>query len=182
MPLQGLHHEAQSCSLVTGLGNVAFQHLTFVIDCAPQVHHFPIHPDVHLIKMPLPMAEATHPADPLATNVGSEQRAKPVPPEPHRLVAEIDAALEQQVFDVPQAEREADIHEDNEPDHLRRGVEPLEWTGRFCAGLAWHEGGLAMCDIACHTALTGPARLLGLVSAAVTRSQGLVSAPPPRAT
>jgi len=32
----------------------------------------------------------------------SEHRSEPVPPEPHRLVADIDAALGQQVFDLPQ--------------------------------------------------------------------------------
>lgn len=38
-------------------------------------------------------------------------------------MAEINAALEQQILDVPQAQREPDIHHDHEPDHLRRGVE-----------------------------------------------------------
>ena len=31
-----------------------------------------------------------------------EQRTEPVPPEPYRLNADIDTALEQQVFDLPQ--------------------------------------------------------------------------------
>jgi len=58
-------------------------------------------------------------ADPLTANVGGEQRAEPVPPEPHRLMAGIDAALEQEIFDVPQAEWEAYGHEDHQPDNLR---------------------------------------------------------------
>jgi hypothetical protein len=31
-----------------------------------------------------------------------EQRAKPVPPEPKRLVADIDATFEQRIFNLPQ--------------------------------------------------------------------------------
>ena len=30
-----------------------------------------------------------------------EHWTEPVPPEPHRLVADVDAAFEQQVFDLP---------------------------------------------------------------------------------
>jgi hypothetical protein len=39
------------------------------------------------------MAEAPHPAHPLAADVTRKQRAEPVPPQPHRLVAEVDPAL-----------------------------------------------------------------------------------------
>ena len=31
-----------------------------------------------------------------------EHRTEPVPPEPYRLVADIDATLEQQILDLPQ--------------------------------------------------------------------------------
>jgi hypothetical protein len=48
------------------------------------------------------MAEAAHPRDALSANVASEQRAEPVPPMAHRLVANVDAALEQQILDVAQ--------------------------------------------------------------------------------
>ena len=58
-------------------------------------------------------------ADPLTANVGGEQRGEPVPPVPHRLMAKIDAALEQEIFDVPQAEREAYGHENHQPDNLQ---------------------------------------------------------------
>lgn len=47
-----------------------------------------------------------------ATDVSGEQRAELVPPQPNRLVTDIDAALKQQVFDVPQVQRDshADQH------------------------------------------------------------------------
>nr|WP_258046756.1 hypothetical protein [Sphingomonas folli] len=44
------------------------------------------------------MTEAAHAAHPLAPYFTPEQRTEPVPPQPHRLVADVDAALEQQVF------------------------------------------------------------------------------------
>ena len=35
-------------------------------------------------------------------DLGGEHRTETVPPEPHRLVTNVDAALEQQIFDLPQ--------------------------------------------------------------------------------
>jgi hypothetical protein len=55
--------------------------------------------------VPLPLAEATHPVCPLPTNVTCKQRAEPVPSEPHRLVANVDAALVEQILDVAQGQR-----------------------------------------------------------------------------
>ena len=67
-------------------------------------------------------------ADLLATDVGCKERTKAVPPEPHGLVAKIDAAFEQQVLDVAQAQREPDVHHHYQSDHLGRGVEIAERT------------------------------------------------------
>ena len=39
--------------------------------------------------------------DPLLLDLGGEQRAEPIPPEPHRFVADVDATLKQQVLDLP---------------------------------------------------------------------------------
>jgi hypothetical protein len=35
-------------------------------------------------------------------NLGGEHGTEPVPPETHRLVADVDATIEQQIFDLPQ--------------------------------------------------------------------------------
>ncbi len=48
------------------------------------------------------MSEAAHPAHACATDVARKERTKPVPPQPHRLVANVDPALEQQILDVSQ--------------------------------------------------------------------------------
>lgn len=79
--------------------------------------------------MPAPVSEAPHLVDPLPPDIGGEHRPKPVPPKPHCLMAQVDAAFEQQVLDVPQGQWEADIHHHHEADHLGRRVEIPEWIG-----------------------------------------------------
>jgi hypothetical protein len=54
------------------------------------------------------MSKATHSADPLPSDIASEHRADPVPPVSHGFVANVDAALEQQVFDIPQRQRKVE--------------------------------------------------------------------------
>jgi len=79
--------------------------------------------DVQFVEAPLPRLEAAHAVYPLPADVGSEQRAEPVPPEPHRLVANIYPALEQEILDIAQAERIENLHHHYQPDHLGRRVE-----------------------------------------------------------
>ena len=40
--------------------------------------------------------------NPVAAELRGENRAEPVPPQPHRLMADIDATVERQVFDNAQ--------------------------------------------------------------------------------
>ncbi len=54
-----------------------------------------------------------------------------MPPEPHRLVADVDAALVQQVFDVAERQREPDVHHHRQADNLRARLEVAE-RGTFC--------------------------------------------------
>ena len=49
-----------------------------------------------------------------------EHRAEPVPPEPYRLMADIDTALEQQVLDLAQRQRVPDIHHHREANRATR--------------------------------------------------------------
>jgi hypothetical protein len=41
-------------------------------------------------------------------------------------MADVDAMLEQQVLDIAQRERVADVHHDDQPDHLRGAVKVAE--------------------------------------------------------
>src|SRR5215211_1202682 len=98
MALQGLLHEPERCSLVPLLGDEALEHLAFMIDGTPQVAHLAVHLHVHLVEMPPPLSKPAHPAHTLPTDVTCKQRSESVPPVAHRLVADVDAALGQQVF------------------------------------------------------------------------------------
>ncbi len=56
------------------------------------------------------MTKVAHPADPLAADVTGEERTEPVPLQPHRFVADVDTALEQQILHLSQRQREPDVH------------------------------------------------------------------------
>jgi len=70
------------------------------------------------------------PLDPLPPDPGGERWAEPAPPEPHRFVADLDAALVQQVFHVPQGEREPDMEHHRQTDDLGAGLEVSERAAR----------------------------------------------------
>jgi hypothetical protein len=82
-----------------------------VIHGSPQVDHLAIQLHIHFVEVPPPVTKATHPAHPSTADVAGEQRTEPVPPQPHRFVANVDPAFEQQILNVPQRQREADVHE-----------------------------------------------------------------------
>jgi hypothetical protein len=71
-----------------------------MIDGAPQIVHLAVDLHVDLVEVPAPMRMSPHAIDTLLTDLGGEHGAKPVPPEPHRLVTDVDAALGKQVFNV----------------------------------------------------------------------------------
>jgi len=65
-------------------------------------------------------------------NLGGEHGTKPVPPEKHRLVADVDATIEQQTLELPQRKRIADIHHYREANNLGRTVETTEGVLHRC--------------------------------------------------
>ena len=76
--------------------------------------------EADLVEVPLPLPEAAHPAHTLSPDIAGEHRAEPVPPVAHGLVADINPALGQKVFDVAHGQREADMHYHHQADHLGR--------------------------------------------------------------
>ena len=64
--------------------------------------------------------------NPSLPDLGGKHGAEPVPPEPHRLVADVDAAFEQQVLDLPQLQRIPDVHHHRQADDLGGTVEITE--------------------------------------------------------
>src|SRR6056297_1346059 len=121
--------EEFECGLpVTRLRDEAFQHLAFVINSTPQVVLFAIDLHEHLVQTPAPPAGA-HALDPPLSDLGGEDRTEPMPPEPDGLVADVDAALMEQVLDIPQREREANVEHHRQADDLLARLEVLEGAG-----------------------------------------------------
>ena len=67
-------------------------------------------------------------SDSSLADLGGEDWAKPVPPEPYRLVADVDPALGQQILDVAQRQRVSHVHHHDQADDLRRAIEIAEWV------------------------------------------------------
>lgn len=88
--------------------------------------------DLHenLVQVPTPAARP-HPLDAALSDLGGKKRPEPVPPKPHGLVADIDAAFVQQVLDIAKRERKPDIHHHRETDDLRRRLEVAKGRA-FC--------------------------------------------------
>ena len=66
------------------------------------VHHLSVELYAHLVEVPSPVAETPHARDAPPADIAGKHRPKPVPPLPYCLVADVDAALEKQIFDAPQ--------------------------------------------------------------------------------
>ena len=65
-----------------------------------------------------PVARVYPPLD-----LAGKHRIEAVPPETYRLMADVDAALEQQIFDLSYRQRVPSIHHQREADDLWRNVE-----------------------------------------------------------
>src|SRR5665648_8440 len=117
--------ESQRSPAIPALRHEDLKHLTFVIYRTPEIMHLSIDPDEHLVQVPAPwrkrpMMKASF------SDRGRKHRTEPVPPGPNRLVADVDAPLEQNILNLPQRQRIADIHHHHEADHLGRAVEITE--------------------------------------------------------
>jgi hypothetical protein len=97
-----------------------------MVDSAPKIAELAVDLHKHLVQVPAPLRIAAHVRDASLTNLGGEHRAKPVPPEPDGLVADVDPALGQEIFDVAQRQRISHVHHHDQTDDLRRAVEISE--------------------------------------------------------
>ena len=70
-----------------------------MIDGALQVMRKAVDLHVDLVQVPASVGQGAHPVDPPALDLGSKRRAKPVPPEPHGLVADVDATFVLEILD-----------------------------------------------------------------------------------
>jgi hypothetical protein len=56
--------------------------------------------------------------EPAPTSLRRKHRTEPIPPEPHRLMADVDAAFEQQILDLAQRKRIADLQHHRQANDL----------------------------------------------------------------
>jgi hypothetical protein len=73
-----------------------------MVNGAPEVAELAIDPSQRPIQTPAPLRIAAHVRDASLADLGNEHRAKPIPPEPDGLVADVDSALGRQILDVVQ--------------------------------------------------------------------------------
>ena len=92
----------QRRSLVPLRGDHRLQDLAFMVDGAPEIAELAVDLHKDLIQMPAPVRIAAHMRDASLADLGGEHWAKPVPPEPDGLMADVDPALGKQILDVAQ--------------------------------------------------------------------------------
>ena len=131
MPFHGFLEEFQRGLAISRVGQDAFKNLALMINSPPEVMGYPVDLYVDLVQVPSPLSSSTHPLDPLAPDLGGKHRAKPVPPIPHGLMADLDAAFMQKILDVSKRQREPDVEHHRQADDLGAC---LEVTKRAVSG------------------------------------------------
>jgi hypothetical protein len=88
--------------------------------------------------MPLPLWTALHQVRLLFSDPVREVRSEPVDPKAYAFVADVDAALVENILHVSQSQRKSDIHQHAQLDDFRRGFEVAERVlGHFLRLNAW---------------------------------------------
>ena len=77
------------------------KNLAFVIYCPPKIMCLAVVTRKNLVQMPAPERIRMVLNAPFS-DLRPKHRAKTVPPEPYRLVADIDASFKQKILDLPQ--------------------------------------------------------------------------------
>jgi len=120
--LEKFSQQFQRSGLVAALLDEDIENLTFLVDGPPHEHPFAVDPDNHLVEMPDAVGASASPAD-----VGGDGWAELAGPAAHGFVADIDPALGQNLLNVAQAGRKAEVEPDRQPDRLVR--EPVALVG-----------------------------------------------------
>jgi len=97
-----------------------------MINGPPEIASLAVDPDENLIHVSPPLDVLASRSLLLFSKFGGEDGAEAVPPEPDRLMADVDAPFVQQVFDLAQRQREPDVKQDRSADHRRRAIEITE--------------------------------------------------------
>lgn len=127
LALQELAQQFQRRMLVAAALNQHVQHLSLVIDGAPEEQPPPANANHHLIEMP-----SARWGRPTPAQVGREQRTELQRPTPDRLIADVDPALRQQLLHVPEAQGEAKVQPNRVADHFGREAVTFERDRFHC--------------------------------------------------
>ena len=112
--LKQLAHQSQCGPRVSSLLPQHVEDFTFVIDSAPKIHSCPANADNHFIEMPTRRWVRS-----CAAKRPREASAKREHPAADRFVTDFDATLSEQILDIPEAHRKAEIEPDRMSNHAR---------------------------------------------------------------
>jgi hypothetical protein len=96
---------------------------------APEAKHRPLPSSERQVRILGPVFQPAAGSQPVGTpspDFSGEQRAEPISLKADGFVADVDAALMQKIFDIPQRKRETDVQHDRQPDDLGRRLEIAE--------------------------------------------------------
>ena len=97
-----------------------------MIDSAPKIVGLSVDLHEHLIQVPLPLRDLAHIAGAPHTDLTGEHRPEPVDPLPNALVADVDPAFVEKVFDVAQGQRKTNVHHHRKLDDFGRCLKVAE--------------------------------------------------------
>jgi hypothetical protein len=117
------------------------EHVSLLVDGAPEVVLLAVDADLHLVEVPFIAGSRSAAAQPVG--VGLPEFVAPLP---DGLVGDDNAAPQHQLLDLAEAEREAEVQPDAMADDLR-GV-PESLVRYFCAG---HDQDPASADHTCSS-------------------------------
>ena len=83
----------------------------------PKIVSFTVDLHEHLVQMPA-LKTGFHAGNSALSDLSCKQRAEPMPPVPHSIMAYIDAALVKDILGVPERQREPHIHHNRQADNL----------------------------------------------------------------
>ena len=100
-----------------------------MVDGAPKIVGLAIDLHEDLIEVPAPLGDLAKLLGPPLLDLPRHQRAEPVPPVSNRLMADVDAALVEQILHVPKRQWEPDVYHYRQADDLRRSLEIAKRAG-----------------------------------------------------
>jgi hypothetical protein len=110
--------EFEGCLAIATFCYIRFQHLTFVINSAPQV----VYPTIYLhnnpVQVPLPVRILPKLLNTSLADFHSEHRKKSIPPKPDGFVTVINTTFMQQILHVSKRQRKSNIHHHGQADDL----------------------------------------------------------------